>query len=412
MTSINNYSRINVDNKQQEESIGLFSSNYFVMEQSRLFDRNGDYQNMIDYLLVCIEAGSVDAMFHLANYYDEIEDYDNMLRYYEKAAEYDDVDSIYNLGHYYSTQKDTHNMLKWYLRGEELNDIDCICELAKYYESIGFDENVNEYYLKAVNLKYIKPYYLYGLFLSKKKKQLQMSKMYISGIELYKSGNYLKNTRSKIINTDNSENYVCKMADSLGIYFDGLINLEENCIKYYLIAIELGSTGAMFNLGHYYLENDDLENMFKYYLMGIEKGDVDCMFELSIYYQDNRDKENMKKYYLMALENNEKGKTTKSLVNDGEKDFNLFMVKEILESVVSENNIPPAYVLNKLKKINSKKDIMIFENKRKLFTSLNHFVECGICYETAINIVLNCGHCVCTTCYPHLYKKVCPFCRL
>jgi hypothetical protein len=149
--------------------------------------------------------------------------------------------------------------------------------------------------------------------------------------------------------------------------------------------------------------------------MGIEKGDIDCMFELSIYYQDNRDKENMKKYYLMALEKIEKCEypniKVKNLVNDGEKDFNLFMVKEMLESVVSENN-STSYIINKLKKINSKKDIMIFENKRKLFTSLNHFVECGICYETSINIDLNCGHCVCTTCYPHLYKKACPFCRL
>jgi len=400
--------------QQKEESIGLFSSNYFVMEQSRLFDRYADYENMKEYLLTCIEDGSVEAMFHLGNYYDEIEDYDNMLYYYEKAAECGDIDSIYNLGHYYSMQKDTHNMLKWYLRGEELNDIDSICGLAKYYENISFNEKANEYYLKAVNLKYIKPYYLYGLFLTKNKKQLQMSKMYILGIEIYQSGNYLKNIRNKIINKDDSETYVCKMAETLGVYFDDHFGAEENTIKYYLLAIEFGSNSAIFNLGNHYFDKNDFQNMFKYYFMGIEKGDPDCMFELSIYYQNNSDKENMKKYYLMALETKDKSES-KSLINDGEKDFNLFMVKEILESVVSENNITtmtePTYILNKLKKINSKKDIMVFENKRKLFTSLNHFVECGICYETALNIDLICGHCVCTSCYPHLFKKACPFCR-
>lgn len=349
--TVNNFEIVR--GQEEQESIGLFSSNYFVMEQSRLFDRVGDYQNMIEYLLMCIESGSVEAMFHLGNFYDEIQDFDNMIYYYKKAADYDDVDSIYNLGHYYLTQKDIHNMLIWFSRGEQLNDVDCICELAKYYENIGFDESANEYYLKAVNLKYIKPYYLYGLFLNKKKKILQMSKMYISGIQLYQSGNYLKNIRNKIINQDNSEIYVCKMADSLGVHFDdNHAGQEENCIKYYLLAIEFGSTSSMFNLGNHYFEKNDFENCIKYYLMGIEKGDIDCMFEMSIYYQDNRDKENMKKYYLMALENIEKCEypnvTIKNLVNDGEKDFNLFMVKEMLESVVSENNSTP-YIINKLK---------------------------------------------------------------
>ena len=54
---------------------------------------------------------------------------------------------------------------------------------------------------------------------------------------------------------------------------------------------------------------------------------------------------------------------------------------------------------------------MIYENKKNLFTQLNHVVECGICYDIKLNIDLNCGHCVCTSCYPRLYNKACPFCR-
>lgn len=400
--------------RNSEEFIGLMASNYFVMEQSRLFDRYHDYENMKDYLHICIKDGSSEAMFHLGNYYDEIEDYDNMIYYYEKAADLNDVESIYNLGYYYYIQKDITNMLKWFLRGEELNDVDCICELAKYYEKLDYDEIVHEYYLKAIHLKYLKAYHLYGVWLNKNKKSLQMSKIYTSAIELYLTGNYNKNIRNKIANNDNNEIIINKIAERLGVYFDDLSYYHENAVKYYLFAVERGSTAAMFNLALHYSDRNDTVNMLKYYHMGIELNDTDCMFELSIYYQNANDKENMKKYYLMALDIfEENNKTEKSLVNNGEKDFNLFMVKEILESVVvSVDDNMSEKILNKLKKINSKKDIMIFENKRKLFTRLNNIVECGICYDTSLNIDLFCGHCVCTTCYPHLYQKACPFCRL
>ena len=41
------------------------------------------------------------------------------------------------------------------------------------------------------------------------------------------------------------------------------------------MAIERGSVNAMYNLGHFYFEINDLENMFKYYLMAVELGEED-----------------------------------------------------------------------------------------------------------------------------------------
>ena len=57
-------------------------------------------------------------------------------------------------------------------------------------------------------------------------------------------------------------------------------------------------------------------------------------------------------------------------------------------------------------------NVKIYRNKILLFTRLNNIEECGICYDTKLNIDLRCAHCVCTDCYSKLYAKACPFCRL
>ena len=62
--------------------------------------------------------------------------------------------------------------------------------------------------------------------------------------------------------------------------------------------------------------------------------------------------------------------------------------------------------------LNKETSVMTYNNKVSLFKSLNHVVECGICYDEKLNINLHCGHCVCTDCYVRLYTKPCPFCRI
>lgn len=53
-----------------------------------------------------------------------------------------------------------------------------------------------------------------------------------------------------------------------------------------------------------------------------------------------------------------------------------------------------------------------YKNKVSLFTKLNHVVECTICFEKNVNIDLTCGHTFCIDCYPRLYRKECPLCRI
>jgi tetratricopeptide (TPR) repeat protein len=73
--------------------------------------------------------------------------------------------------------------------------------------------------------------------------------------------------------------------------------------KYYKMAIEKGHSNAMHSLGyHYHNTEKNYELMEKYYLMAINKGNADAMFNLGLYYDKIKDYENMKKYYLMAID--------------------------------------------------------------------------------------------------------------
>jgi len=56
--------------------------------------------------------------------------------------------------------------------------------------------------------------------------------------------------------------------------------------------------------------------------------------------------------------------------------------------------------------------VAVFRNKVRLFSSLNHVVECGVCLTTGLNIDFACGHCVCRACYLQLLHKPCPYCRM
>jgi len=70
------------------------------------------------------------------------------------------------------------------------------------------------------------------------------------------------------------------------------------------------------------------------------------------------------------------------------------------------------YTTQCLMHISSHRHVSPYITKVALFTKLNHFTECGICYqEDKLNIDLQCGHTTCTDCYKRVYLNECPFCR-
>ena len=306
----------------------------------------------------------------------------------------------------------------------EVVHVDKICRLAEYYEKWKDENKMNKYYTIAMDQNYLKAFYLYGNWLNRHKKYIKMVECFTKALDLYFNKNYydysiiydtMMTNEEKEMQSDYIECIVTKIMEMLGIYYDNILFVNEetknSTIKYYVMAIERGSINCMFNLGHFYFECNDFENMFKYYFMAVELGDTDTMYELAIYYQKTEDFDNMRKYYLMALETYETKNNTDTTdieINNGENGFDLFILKEELEKI----KYKPVFLKNKLQKINCIRDIMIYENKKNLFSQLNHIVDCFICYETKLNINLNCGHCVCINCYPKLYNKPCPICRI
>jgi len=343
---------------------------------------------------------------------DELYDFQNTIYYYEKVLKnYKDPFICFHLGKLYQDKRDPIQMLKYYNMGIELNNVECMFALGKYYEINYHTDKMEKYYSLAMKSKYLNAYYAYGQWLKKNRKMETMIEIYSKAIDLFLKKDYVKedihlqDVKEEDEETSHNESIVLKMLEAVSIYYDDKHNAELSSY-YYNIAITMGSIMAMFNLGHQLYEQKDFENMKKYYLMAIELNDIDSMFEMAIYSQEIKDGENFTKYYLMAIEH-KSSYTGNKLMNDGIKDFDLFNLKSFLDSI--EN--PSCSVVQQINLLRNNKFICIYENKVNLFTKLNNIIECGICYDTKLNIDLNCGHCCCVDCYPKLYSKPCPYCR-
>jgi len=130
-------------------------------------------------------------------------------------------------------------------------------------------------------------------------------------------------------------------------------------------------------------------------------------FMLALYYAKHNMNEEVTHHYRQAIAHHGDNAT-----------FTIDTFVEIAEMVklfnhIRETNLPtdnPIY--HELShEYNLSKKIAIYNNKVRLFQSLNHVTECGICYNTALHIDFECGHCVCSDCYLNMCKRPCPFCR-
>lgn len=209
----------------------------------------------------------------------------------------------------------------------------------------------------------------------------------------------------------------CAMMN-LAVLYEKLEYEPEKIIKYYTMSIDSTKCQiSMYNFADFYRTIGDFENMVKYYKMAIEYGnDIESMFYLALHYQNSGDFTNMKKYLVMPLAHIEQYYIFKAF-----KEFNILLVLRAYEetyetAILSDCPLEKEkawQVDNLMKQIYKKnKDSVIYKNKKALFSTLNHIVECGICYETKLNIDLKCAHCVCVDCYTMVYNKPCPFCRI
>lgn len=86
---------------------------------------------------------------------------------------------------------------------------------------------------------------------------------------------------------------------------------EKELSNYYnLMAVQKGNAKAMYNVGMYYVSKGDIDNMINYLSMAAEKGDEDAMYYLTLYYASIEDEDNMIKCLSMS---SEKGYATASI---------------------------------------------------------------------------------------------------
>jgi len=198
----------------------------------------------------------------------------------------------------------------------------------------------------------------------------------------------------------------CECVESmveLGMHYDDEYDYE-NMLKYYFMATKYNSITAIYNLTQYYRVVYDIPKMIDMIELGIKLGDADCVYEMAIYYEMIRDYKQLIDYYLIAIEM----KTNSSNVNDGIKGFNVIILYNLLKLV--EN--PSINVKAKIQELSEMNACQIYKNKIALFTKLNHIEECAVCLETKLKIDIKCGHTFCVDCYPMLYNKCCPLCRI
>jgi hypothetical protein len=312
--------------------------------------------------------------------------------------------------HIINTKLDISYYIDLLIHFAELNEIAAIHILIDHYKNINDKENIIKYckigdqildlysltiLIKILDDKEEKIIYIHKFIdneLIKNKNKRNIAKI---GYELndIKSITYLCNNINIIMKT-----YYIQSCYSNTKKIKPVLNqLEEKHVaeflKYNIAGANLNIDIAIDNLVTFYLNNIDEENMTKYLLLSTNYK----LYELvAAYYVYQNNNELIMKYYLMAkifnpkscifderIRNNISYKYTTKL-----EMYNLLLKLQKCE-----------YTDYWLKEFSNEKEIKIFNNKKRLFENLNNIKQCIICYETKINIDIDCGHELCCDCY-------------
>lgn len=225
--------------------------------------------------------------------------------------------------------------------------------------------------------------------------------------------------------------------NNLAVYYEQYKFPDETIRKYYRLAVQNAvNCDPIYNFADYYKNKKDYDNMTKYYKLAVDEfNDIESMLQLGMYYSsigktDEEELYFMKAFNITTLDGdyrllvcNNQDPPRSIDINDIWKNFdactrifkfNTDELVSIVDFCDKNSNIPKDNIVLKciMKLYNADEKINIYRNKVILFTRLQNTIECGICYETRLNIDLKCGHCVCTKCYFRLVSTICPFCRI
>jgi hypothetical protein len=179
-------------------------------------------------------------------------------------------------------------------------------------------------------------------------------------------------------------------------YYDTVRTNPELAKKYYLMAIEKGSIGAMNCFAVWYEKQGDFDNMKKYHLAAIKNNHLDSMYNLALWYGETKDYDNMIKYHLMGAENGDQ-----DCINEINKYF---------EQVLDVKNMCLAFFFltdNNKEKLN--KIIIDVDNINNI--NVINETMCIHCKQITACIFLVCSHSVCKKCYDPKLNNICYICN-
>lgn len=356
----------------------VYSLNSLAVVYSELENNN---EKAIKYFMDAVKLGSYDAMLALGHYYHDIEEYSKAIMYLkmvkneikqpaDKMVPDDTYAAAANmLADTYTCINKHTSAIKFYKLAAEKGLHEANNSVAKIYDDVmGLYDNAVEYYEKALDAGVNDPESIYRL----------------------------------------------------AIIYDSVNGDYDKADKYYLMAHDLGYLDATLGLGEMYLEHarvaDDYAKATKYYIYAINMGNKFGFIDfLSLLTSANsagiiltREDLNLTENDISAIINLAKQHpdNVRHLVND--HCITIDVLPEWFHG-------PWESLLTELKLMIDKTDptYMNYFNLKQRHQAKQ--VECGVCLADGpvTCIPFNwCMHYVCLTCYPKLWDKPCPFCRL
>lgn len=393
---------------------------YYIYEQDKLIKRSSKYIQSLHTKNTLLSNSSEDMNFNNLGVFNFIEKkYPIAIENYEKAIYLHNTIAMYNLAiYYYLIEENIIKALDYCLMAVEHNDYIVMNILGiyyylsnnhslseKYFKMAVYNGNINALYNLAYFYTYININY------DEAKKYYQIILDSNNSIDSYSYINALNN---------------------LGLYYGNVVCDHVKACEYYMIAIEKGNKkyvcNPLYNLGYYYESIEkDLQKAIGYYMQAIKYNDTHCKNHLLSLTTPLKRFLLYKEYNIPYNENNEHDEHNEStnnhnLDNDNEEIINEFIDYYYDNEEDDEYEDEDDYdddeeyddydnVVKKCRKCTNKLDILLYENKIK---NASKIMQCPICLiPDKTCIILRCfAHFICLDCYPELYKKPCPVCRI
>lgn len=165
--------------------------------------------------------------------------------------------------------------------------------------------------------------------------------------------------------------------------------------------------GVIMNAADFYKKRGQRDQMITHLLQILRQGQSYrslASLLLALHYAKMNHEETAKMYYDMAVDVGD--------LSDVDVHMDSHELIKLLDFVQDKGWRQDTPVFAALQNASAKRTfVRIYRTKKALFTKLNHWAECGVCFNHALHLDIECGHCVCEECYLKLMNAPCPFCR-